>query len=299
MTEQKYHQSVLFDEVLEALNIVPEGTYLDCTLGGGGHTEGILRLADKVIALDIDEDAIENAKERFQLTELNGVWVTKDGSLKIIKENFQNLDQALTKAEVSVVSGVLFDLGVSSYMLDKPERGFSFSKPGPLDMRMSQDLAVSAADLVNGLNEGELYELLSKLGEVGNARFIARNIVRNRLERKIETTQDLARVVSGGKVRRKGEIDPATTVFMALRIAVNDELNNLKTALPKAVSSLKKGGRLVVLSFHSLEDRIVKDFMKSSPELKILSDKPIVATDEEIGKNRRARSVKMRIAERI
>lgn len=293
-----YHKSVLGREVLEALNIIPGETYLDATLGGGGHTEGILNFVGKVVALDFDKDAIENAKKRFHLLEKDGVWVTNSGNLKIIKENFQNLDKALDRVKQKQVAGVLFDLGVSSHMLDTPERGFSFGKEGPLDMRMDQDLSVKASDLINALNEGEIYELLIRLGEVSNARSIASNIIRSRVEQKIIYTTELARVVNLGHRRRKGEIDPATKVFMALRIAVNDELNNLKQALPKALSRLKKGGRLVVLSFHSLEDRIVKDFFKSSAELRAITDKPISASHTEVSENPRARSVKMRVAEK-
>ncbi len=298
MNQDNYHKSVLFSEVLEALNIIPNETYLDCTLGGGGHTEGILKFAGKVIALDIDEDAIENARKKFDLVETDGVWVAPGSSLKIIKENFQNLDVALSQVGVEKVGGVLFDLGVSSYMFDTPERGFSFAKVGPLDMRMDQSLTVKASDLINGLNEGELYELFSRLGEVSNARPIARNIVRSRLERRIETTEDLAKIVKEVSKNWKGDIDPATKVFMALRIAVNDELNALKVALPKAVKQMKLGARLVVLSFHSLEDRIVKEFIRDSQELKSLTEKPVVPSETELSENRRSRSVKMRVAER-
>ena len=299
MTETIYHKSVLLPEVLEALNIIPGETYLDATLGGGGHTEGILKLAGKVIALDVDSDAIEYAKKKFQLTEVSGVWVTQNRNLKIIKENFQNLDKALTKAKVFQLAGVLFDLGVSSHMFETPERGFSFSKTGSLDMRMSKDLSVSAADLVNGLNVGELYELFTKLGEVGNARSIARAICRSRIEKRIETTTELVRIVNSVSKYKKGEIDEVAKVFMALRIAVNDELNNLKVALPKAVEYLQPGGRLVVLSFHSLEDRIVKEFFKASKSLRTVTEKPIEVGAEELQINRRARSVKMRVAEKI
>lgn len=298
MSKSNYHTSVLKDEVLKALNIIPGETYLDATLGGGGHTEGILGFGGSVIALEIDSDAIENAKKKFNLTSENGVWVTKKGKLKIIKNNFQNLDKVLDSLSLDSVAGILFDLGVSSFMLDTAERGFSFGKTGPLDMRMDKELSVTAADLVNGLNEGELYELFTRMGEVSDARSIARAICRSRIDKKIETTTDLVRIVSLVSQKYKREIDPATKVFMALRIAVNDELNNLKTALPKASKYLKPGGRLVVLSFHSLEDRIVKEFIKSSNELMNLTEKPITPTETELFDNRRSRSVKMRVAEK-
>lgn len=298
MFQTNYHTSVLHSEVLEALNILPGETYLDCTLGGGGHTQGILNFTGKVVALDVDEDAIRENRKKFDLLESNGVWVTKDGNLKIIKTNFQNLDEALERVGEKSVAGVLFDLGVSSFMLETPERGFSFSKPGPLDMRMDQSLSVTAEHLVNGLNEGELYELFTRLGEVSDARRLARAICRSRVEKKIETTQQLAKIVNPLGKRKKGEIDPATKVFMALRIVVNDELNSLKEALPKAAAHLKPGGRLVVLSFHSLEDRIVKDFFKSSRDLTTVTEKPITPSEAELKKNRRSRSVKMRVAEK-
>ena len=298
MNQDNYHKSVLFGEALEALNIFPDEIYLDCTLGGGGHTEGILKFAGKVVALDVDQDAIDNAKTKFNLVETDGVWVAPGGRLTVIKENFQNLDKALSLAGVEEVGGVLFDLGVSSYMFDTPERGFSFAKEAPLDMRMDQRLTVKASDLINALNEGELYELFTRLGEVSNARPIARNICRSRLKKRIETTEDLAKIVKDVSRNWKGDIDPATKVFMALRIAVNDELNVLKVALPKAAARLKPGARLVVLSFHSLEDRIVKDFIKGSRDLRSLTEKPIIPSKTELSQNRRSRSVKMRVAEK-
>lgn len=294
----KFHQSVLTKEVLSSLTVVPGEVYLDCTLGGGGHTKGILDFGASVIALDVDHDAIANAEKEFGLVERGGVWVTKDERLKIYKKNFVDLDIVARHAGVTKFSGILFDLGVSSFMLDRPEKGFSFSKIGNLDMRMDQTLAVTAADLVNGLNEGELYELFSRLGEEFDARSVSRAIVRSRVNKKIETTRELASIVAASK-KVNAKVDPATKVFMALRIAVNDELNNLKTALPKTIDFLKIGGRLVVISFHSLEDRIVKDFNKSRDDLRVLTPKPITAQEVELAINPRARSAKMRVAERI
>lgn len=299
MKQESYHTSVLSDEVLAALNIIPGEVYFDGTLGGGGHTEKILEFGGSVVATDLDQDACDNAKKKFSLIEQNGVWVNQSGSLKIFKTNFQNLDEVLDSLGIKEVAGILFDLGVSSHMFDTSSRGFSFLKEGPLDMRMDKTLTVTAADLVNGLNEGELNELFTRLGQVSNARLLARAICQGRLKKRIETTGELKEIISRVTQRYQGEIDPATKVFMALRIAVNDELNNLKTVLPKAVNYLKIGGRLVVLSFHSLEDRIVKDFIRNSKSLKNLTDKPITPSDKELFENRRSRSVKMRAAERL
>lgn len=298
MEHETYHKSVLREEVLEALSVMPGEVYLDCTFGGGGHSEGILGFAGQIVAIDTDIDAVQNATEKFGLKEQDGVWVTDSGNLKIYQANFKDLDSVAKKAEVAEFSGILFDLGVSSFMFDKAEKGFSFSKEGPLDMRMDQNLAVKAADLVNGLNEGELYELFTKLGQESYGRSIARDIVRSRVIQPIKTTSDLTAIIKRNVRSQKG-INPSTKVFMALRIAVNDELNNLREALPKATDYLKKGGRIVVLSFHSLEDKIVKEFFKQEARLKIINPKPIAPGLNEISENPRARSVKMRIAEKM
>lgn len=298
---ENYHKSVLFEEVLEGLSVIPGEIYLDTTFGGGGHSLGILNSGGIVVALDTDNDAIENAKKNFDLGEKStGVWVTKDGKLTLVKANFKDLDYVIKKNNFGKFAGVIFDLGVSSFMLDNPDRGFSFSKIGPLDMRMDQTLAVKASDLLNALNEGELYDLFIRLGEESNARRIARGVIQYRLEKKFETTTEFSNLIKqiiGPNFNKK--IDPSTKVFMALRIAVNDELNVLKTALPKATNALRSGGRLAVISFHSMEDRIVKDyFKKETTKLKILNDKPITAATDEVKKNARSRSAKLRVAER-
>jgi len=295
-----FHTSVLQKEVLEALQVVPGEYYLDATLGGGGHTKAILDFGGRVTALDVDTDAINYTSKKLGAKKLkSGVWVTPDTNLTIYQRNFKDLDEVARLAGIKAFAGVLFDLGVSSYMLDTPERGFSFSKNGPLDMRMDTGLGVTASDLINGLNEGELYELFTKLGEERNARRLARDIVRSRLEKRIETTTDLAQIIKKSVGRREKGIDPATRVFMALRIVVNDELNNLREALPRASQLLGTGGRLAVISFHSLEDRIVKDFFKSEPSLKMLNKKPLTASAQELKENLRARSAKLRVAEKV
>ncbi len=199
---------------------------------------------------------------------------------------------------LTAVAGILLDLGLSSEQLADPDRGFSFNLDAPLDMRASPDYQVTAADLINGLNKGELYELFHKLGEEQHSLSIADLIVRTRLEKPITTTKQLAEIVMKA-VKFRGKTHPATKVFQALRIAVNDELNNLKAVLPQAVALLKPGGRLAVISFHSLEDRIVKLYFKNNPNLAILTAKPVIAAEEEVKTNPRSRSAKLRVAQKI
>lgn len=282
-----FHESALLHEVVDALNIKSGETYVDATLGGGGHTRGILDRGGKVIGVDLDEEALNFVRSTI-----------KSEDLVLMQGNFVNLDQILEKQGIKKVSGIVFDLGVSSHQLDSSERGFSFRKNSPLDMRMSLDIKVTAGDLVNGLNEGELYELFTKYGEERNARRISRAVVRSRFEEEITTTKNLADIIER-VVGNKEKIHPATRVFLALRIAVNDELNNLEKVLPKAASLLKKNGRLVIISFHSLEDRLVKNFIRSELSLTGVNKKPIVPKEEEIKRNSRVRSAKLRIAEKL
>ena len=294
------HKSVLYKEVLQQLAIKPGQVYIDATLGGGGHTRGILEKKAKVLAIDIDSQVLKNAAKEFSLklsTQDDTLFASSD-KLTIVQGNFANIQKIAHQFRVWEAPGVLFDLGLSSDQLQDEKRGFSFSKGGPLDMRMSPTLQVTAADLVSGLNERELYDLFTKYGEERSSRRIARAIVTARVERKIETTFDLVNVIEG-VVPRKEKIHPATRVFQALRIVVNDELNNLKKGLEGAASLLKKDGRIVVISFHSLEDRIVKRFFKEQSGLKALTQKPITPGEEEILENPRARSAKMRVAVRM
>lgn len=285
-----YHTPVMLNEVLDYLDVKPGSWYVDCNLGGGGHTAGILEKGGKVIGIDLDPDAINEVKNKFG--ELK--------NLSLYQGNFFEIKDAVGAKKIA---GVLYDLGVSSYQLETPERGFSFGKDAPLDMRMDKSKPVAtAADLVNGLHQKELAELFWKLGEENFAKAIARKIVEERKNKKIETTSELANVIL--KVRKRSEKDrthPATRVFQALRIAVNDELNSLKESLPQAWEVLEPGGRLAVISFHSLEDRIVKGFMNEmvkSKKAKTLTKKPIEPTEEEILQNPRARSGKLRIIEK-
>ncbi|OGY29015.1 MAG: 16S rRNA (cytosine(1402)-N(4))-methyltransferase [Candidatus Woykebacteria bacterium RIFCSPHIGHO2_12_FULL_43_10] len=282
------HNPVLVGQVIDFLIVSTGKKYLDLTVGAGGHSLEIIKRGGRVLGIDLDPEILARARQVLgnQATLVEGNY--KDADL-IAKENgFEKLD------------GILLDLGLSSFQLDSPERGFSFRFDAPLDMRMSPELGVRAVDLVNGLNVGELEELFMKLGEEKQARRIAKEIVGSRVDHKITTTTELAEIVKKVKKVSFGKhIHPATQVFQALRIAVNDELNNLREVLPKASSLLGKDGRLVVISFHSLEDRIVKDFFKSSSELKVLTEKPITASEEEVGLNPRSRSAKMRVAEKL
>lgn len=290
------HIPVLVDQVVKVLEPGPEKKYIDTTVGGGGHTEAIIKKRGRVLGIDMDPKALEMARKRLASA-------CPPGAFALAHGNFANLAEIAKKEGFEPVSGILFDLGISTYQLEDPSRGFSFGAEAPLDMRMDPNLKVTAKDLINVLNEGELYELFTKLGEEHYSRPIARAICRARRIKPIETCNQLVQIILRARPKR-GQYDrthPATRVFQALRIAVNDELNNLKEALPQAVDLLEPGGRLVVLSFHSLEDRIVKNFFKEGSEkgtLKILTKKPIRPTREEVEKNPRARSGKLRAAEK-
>jgi 16S rRNA (cytosine1402-N4)-methyltransferase len=287
----KYHIPVMLNEVLDNLEIKLGEWYVDCNLGGGGHTAGILERSGRVIGIDLDPDAIAEVRKNHGETE----------NLVLYQGNFSEINKAVGDRKIA---GVLFDLGVSTHQLEEAERGFSFNQEAVLDMRMDKTAnQATAADLVNGLHEKELAELFWKLGEENWAKPIAKRIVQERAKQKIETTNQLAQIVLS--VRHRGKNDrthPATRIFQALRIAVNDELNNLKEALPKAFQVLEPGGRLVVISFHSLEDRIVKDFfreMSDNGQGVLISKKPLEPTENEVDKNPRARSAKLRILEKI
>lgn len=288
-----FHQPVLLKEVIEGLKVKKDGRYLDGTVGGGGHAQAILKLNGKILGLDCDSEALNHARE-FLSTACPTSW-------RLVKGNFKDLARIAKENDFVPVDGVLLDLGVSLFQLRTPERGFSFNLEGPLDMRIDSDLKVTAADLINGLNKGELEKLFQKLGEEKLARRLAEAIVEARQLKPILTCQKLVEVILKVKPRR-GKIHPATQVFQALRMAVNDELNNLKEALPAALAILKSKGRLTVISFHSGEDRIVKYFFKEKAEegkLKMITKKPIKPSWEEIKENPRSRSAKLRVAEKI
>ena len=303
------HISVLLNECIEGLNINPNGIYVDGTAGGGGHSAEILKKLDcgKLISIDRDPDAITTISERFK-NEPNSI---------IINGCFGEMKKLLNDRGIYQVDGVLLDIGVSSHQLDTDERGFSFHKDAPLDMRMSQS-GTSAEDLVNDLSYEELRDIIYRYGEDKFAPSIAKGIVKAREEERITTTLQLAEIIKNSvpqKVRREGH--PARKTFQALRIEVNGELTQLENGLDEAFEMLSPKGRLAVISFHSLEDRIVKQKMASwckgctcpkdfpvcvcgnVPKAKPVNRKPIEATQEELDKNPRSRSAKLRICEKI
>ncbi len=304
------HLPVLREEVLEGLAVRPGGRYLDATVGGGGHAQAILQASapdGRVLALDADPEAIQRVRARLAP-------YVEQGRLILVQAFFDEMASVAAHRGFRPVHGILMDLGVSSYQLDEPRRGFSFQADAPLDMRFHPGQGPSAADLVNRLSVEELAEILWRYGQERHSRRIARAIV---AARPIHTTGQLARIVER-TVGRRGSprIHPATRTFQALRIAVNDELGRLERALPQALDLLAVGGRLAVISFHSLEDRIVKHWMREeardrvhipghlweearTPRLRILTKKPIRPTSAEVARNPRSRSARLRIAERI
>ena len=283
------HKPVLLKETIDLLKIESNKNYLDCTLGSGGHAVKIIKKGGKLFGLDQDPEAIKRAKDRLEKSCLQA---------DLLHLNFSKIEEAAKHFKVRSYAGILFDLGLSSEQLEDETRGFSFLHDAPLDMRADSSLKVTAADLVNGLHKGELSELFNAFGQEQYHLKIANAIVRARKQKPIKTSLELADLVSLVK-KLKRKTHPATKVFQALRIAVNDELNNLKTALPQAVSLLEPKGRLVVISFHSLEDKIVKNFFKESKDLKILTKKPITPSEEELKLNPRARSAKLRATQKI
>lgn len=290
-----YHTSVLLQEVLTLLAVRHDGLYIDCTLGGGGHTFKIIEKGGRVLGFDVDEDAIAFVKERLREKNLN-----EGEELTIVQSNFNVVGKIAPKLGFGKVDGILMDLGVSSHQFDEPSRGFSF-RDGPLDMRMGKALGVSAGDLVNGLTEKELRELFERFGEEPFARKIAKRITEARRKSPIKRTEELAELIRATVHGEQG-IHPATRVFQALRIAVNDELNILQEVLPQAVELLKPQGRLAVISFHSLEDRIVKQMfeqLKKEDKVRMVTNKPVTASEEEVLQNKRARSAKLRVIEKI
>jgi 16S rRNA (cytosine1402-N4)-methyltransferase len=294
-----YHTSVLLQEVIEFLNIGEGKKYIDATLGGGGHTSEILKSGGKVLGIDADQDAIDYVTEKIN----NENAKYKIGTdMILVKGNFKDVEEIAKKNNFDKVAGILFDLGVSSHQFDIAERGFSFQKEGPLDMRMDRDLKIQAKDLVNILTKGELYELFNKLGEERFARTIASSIISARRIGLIQTTTQLSEIIRRAVPNNNTRLDTTARIFQSLRIVINDELNNLRNALPQAYNLLAKNGRLAVISFHSLEDRIVKKhFIQLAEQGKgiILTKKPVKPNEEEIEKNKRSRSAKLRVFEKI
>jgi 16S rRNA (cytosine1402-N4)-methyltransferase len=286
-----FHEPVLLKEALEYLNIKPGERYIDATVGGGGHSAAIIRRSGVVLGIDADQEAVKFAKKR-----LAAEFSSSKFQFSIIRGNFKNIGKIARDQNFYPVSGILYDFGLSSHQLEHSGRGFSFLKDEPLDMRFDPNLKVAAADIVNELSKDELTELFRKYGEEPESQKIALEIVKRRKTTPIETSKQLADLVSGVKGRRE-LIHPATRVFQALRIAVNDELSSLQSSLPQALELLERGGRLVVISFHSLEDRIVKQFFAGSGRL--LTKKPVVPSAEEVRENPRARGAKLRALEKL
>ncbi len=303
------HVPVLKEEVVAHLAPRPGGRYIDATVGAGGHAEAILERSapdGRLLGIDRDPSALEVAGERLSRF---GRRVT------LVHGSFRELGRLARAHTFTGVDGILFDLGYSSLQLEDPRRGFSFHAEGPLDMRFDPEAPVTAADLVNKLPEEELARLIARYGEERFARRIARAIVRHR---PIHTARELGELIARVVGRRRGvRLHPATRTFQALRIAVNDELNALEAALPQAIALLRPGGRLAVISFHSLEDRLVKHVFRREAtdclcpphvlvcqcghraSLRVITRKPITPSNEEVRRNPRARSAKLRVAERL
>lgn len=304
------HISVLLSQSVDMLSVKPDGIYVDGTAGGGGHSAEILkRLGEngRLFSIDRDPDAIETVTKRFE----------GDNRSKVLHGEFAHMKELLLKEGIEKVDGVILDLGVSSHQLDTAQRGFSFHEDAPLDMRMSQQ-GTTAADLVNTLDYKELCRILSAYGEEKYAPSIVRGIIKAREEKPIETTLELAEIVKANvpqKVRRDGH--PARKTFQAIRIAVNDEFGQLERGLASAFDILKTGGRLSVITFHSIEDRIVKQTMAqwcvgctcpkdfpvcvcgNKPKARLVNKKPVEADDEELDFNKRSRSAKLRGLEKL
>jgi 16S rRNA (cytosine1402-N4)-methyltransferase len=302
------HQPVLYKEIIHALQPQAGGRYVDGTLGAGGHARGIMEASAPdglLLGLDVDPQALAIARRNL---------APYEGRTHLVQASYTSLSQQLAQLGWDTVDGILLDLGASSMQFDTPERGFSFQHDAPLDMRFGPHVPRTAADLVNLSSERELADLIYRYGEERDSRKIARAIVR---ARPIHTTRELVAAIESISPRRGGRVHPATRTFQALRIAVNDELSAIEEVLPQAVAALRPGGRLAVISFHSLEDRIVKEFFRDHSRdrvnppyerlyeeerkatLKEVNRKPIVPSEEEIQDNPRARSAKLRIAEKL
>ncbi len=292
------HQPVMLNEIISSLNLKPGDKVLDTTIGPGGHAKEILNHilpGGVLIGIDADKSAIniaEDALKDFQ------------GHFKLINDNFKNLDIILSKEGIKGYNAILFDLGISSYQIEDPERGFSIKYGGRLDMRMDPKLKITAHDIINRYKEKDLSDIIKRYGEERFHNRIARFIVERRSKKTIEDARELAEIIHKaiGYRYRNTKIDPATRTFQAIRIAVNNELISLEDGLKKAVSWLEYDSRICVISFHSLEDRIVKNLFRSYSQLgvlRIITKKPIRPSSEEVISNPRSRSAKLRVAERI
>ncbi|MDO8753020.1 MAG: 16S rRNA (cytosine(1402)-N(4))-methyltransferase RsmH [Anaerolineales bacterium] len=302
------HKPVLYQEIIHALQPKRGGRYVDGTLGAGGHARGILEACAPdglLLGLDVDPQALALARENL---------APYEGRIQLAQASYTTITRQLADLQWDSVDGILLDLGASSMQFDNAERGFSFMQDGPLDMRFGPQALMSAEQIVNSYDEKELAETIFRYGEDRDSRKIAKAIVMNR---PLRTTRELVAVIEQASPRRGDRVHPATQTFQALRIAVNDELASVQETLPQAVAGLKSGGRCAVISFHSLEDRIVKDFFREQSQdlvnppyeriyeverkavVKLLNKKPILPSEEEIKDNPRARSAKLRVVEKI
>lgn len=305
------HNPVLLEETISFLVTNPDGVYVDCTLGGGGHLACLVNKLGreaKIIAIDKDETIMEKTRKQF----------ADYDNIDFVYDDFMNLNQILTERNIPLIDGIVIDLGVSSFQLDESERGFSYHNQATLDMRMDRGQNLTAKAIVNNYTQEQLSNLIFTYGEERYARSIAAKIVGYRTDKEIETTLELVEIIKTAiPAKYKRDKHPARKTFQALRIEVNGELDSLTKILPQAVESLKAEGRLCIITFHSLEDRIVKQFMQEKSrdcicpvgfpicicnhkaELKILTRKPVIASESEIDENARARSAKLRVAAKM
>ena len=302
------HKPVLYKEIIHALQPQSGGRYVDGTLGAGGHARGILEACSPdghLLGLDVDPQALALARETL---------APYEGRTHLEQASYITITKQLAALKWEFVDGIVFDLGASSMQFDNAERGFSFMQDGPLDMRFGPHMTMSAEDIVNTYDERDLADLIFRYGEDRDARRIAKAIV---MSRPLRTTHELVAVIEKASPRRGDRTHPATQTFQALRIAVNEELSSVESVLPQAVAALRSGGRCAVISFHSLEDRIVKDYFREQSKdivnppyeriyeverkavVEIINKKPIVASDEEVKDNPRARSAKLRVIEKL
>lgn len=289
-----YHEPVFKNEILDYLRIFEGGSYIDCTLGDGGHTVEILRRGGRVLALDIDEKSLERSQERIERLGLSE-------KFRVIRGNFRDIEELAEQNGFSKVNGILYDLGYSSSQLSDSEKGLSFLENQPLDMRLDKGLGIKAEDLLNMLSERQLTQLFFNYSDERYARRFAKTIVEARKMKKLHSTKDLSELIVSVAPPgyEHGRIHPATRVFQALRIAVNDEISNLEISLPRASCLLLPGGRMLVITFHSLEDKTVKDFgRRAGPKIKVLTKRPLEPSEEEIVRNYRSRSAKLRVFEK-
>jgi len=303
-----HHKPVMIPEILKMLNVLPGGRFVDATLGESGHAKSILKASDpggEILGIDADHEAIEVSKNRL---------TSFSDRTTIVNDNFKNIKRICMKENFIPCHGILFDLGVSSLQLDTEKRGFSFKRHDPLDMRFSFEQKLSAKDIINTFSEKELADIIFDFGEDRKARKIAEIIVNNR---PLEFADELAELIKKGIKTSNYKLHPATKTFQAIRIYINEELSSLHKALDQSLDILGEGGRIAVISYHSLEDRIVKNFFKKEskyciclpnitkcecnhkPKIKIITKKPLVASVNELQDNRRSRSAKLRVAERI